>query len=70
MTEDKQVGALTLKLCEAADDSQLGVIMRAFGRMTAILADAMDMPVDEMLQTIVDEATKYERVDKGTLTMH
>jgi hypothetical protein len=72
MTEDDQVRALALKLCKTATatDPSLGILMRALGRMTGILAGFLGRPVDEMLQTIVDEARKLERVDEKTHTVH
>jgi hypothetical protein len=68
MTEDQQVRALTIKMCEAAKGSSPSVLMRAFGRMTAVLAYALDIPVDEMLQAIIDEATETELDDNDQRT--
>jgi hypothetical protein len=69
--EDERVRALTLKLCEAAKGVSLGVLMRAFGRMTRLLAGFLGMPVDDMLQTIIIEATELERFDdEETHTTH
>jgi hypothetical protein len=58
-------------MCETAKGASLSVLMRAFGRITGILAYSLGMPADEMLQTIIDEAKKLdERLEEGKHSLH
>jgi hypothetical protein len=66
MTENEQIKALTIKVSEAAKGSQLGVILRAFGRMARVLADTLNVPLDEMLELIIEEATEIKPVVEET----
>jgi hypothetical protein len=60
MSEDDLVENLAAKFLDAARDHSPGVVFKALGYAARLIADDMNVPLKEALETIVEEACSAE----------